>query len=47
MLYGVTASKPFTYTGFILILISVALIACWIPARRAARVEPLQALRQE
>lgn len=47
MLYGITASDPLTLScaGFILLL--VALAASWIPARRAAGVEPMQALRHE
>jgi len=47
MLYGVTASDPLTLSGAALILLLVALGASWIPARRAAHVQPMEALRHE
>jgi predicted permease len=47
MLYGVTTSDPFTLTGAAALLLSVALGASWIPARRAARIQPMDALRHE
>jgi len=47
MLYGVTASDPSTHTGAAMVLLLVALGASWIPARRAARVQPMPALRHE
>jgi ABC-type antimicrobial peptide transport system permease subunit len=46
-LYGVSASDPFTFTFVALLLLGIALFACWIPARRAARVDPTVALRAE
>jgi predicted permease len=47
MLYGVTTSDPLTLMGAALVLLLVALGASWIPARRAANVQPMDALRHE
>lgn len=47
LLFEITATDPLTYVSVIGILIVVALLACYIPARRAAKVDPLIALRYE
>jgi predicted permease len=47
MLFGVSANDPGTFTLVALVLTASALAACWLPARRAARLDPLVALRRE
>jgi len=47
LLYGVTTTDPLTFGGTALLLAMVALLAIWIPARRAARIDPVEALRSE
>jgi predicted permease len=46
-LYGVSGTEPFTIITIAVVLTTVALVACWLPARKAAQVDPLTALRHE
>jgi putative ABC transport system permease protein len=45
LLYEVKASDPLTFAGIVAVLVAAVVAASWIPARRAARVQPIEALR--
>jgi ABC-type antimicrobial peptide transport system permease subunit len=47
MLYGVDAIDPATFAGVAAVLCAIAALACWVPAMRAARVDPIVVLRDE
>lgn len=46
-LYGITARDPFTYVITAIILVAVTLLSCYVPARRATKIDPMEALRYE
>jgi ABC-type antimicrobial peptide transport system permease subunit len=45
--YGISPYDPFTMIGTVVIMVTVAALAAWIPARRAAKIDPMEALRYE
>ena len=47
LLVGVAPTDPLTFVGVALLFFAIAVVACWIPARRAANLDPAIALRDE
>lgn len=47
MLFGVTPGDPWTMAGAVAVMMGIALLAGWIPARKASRLDPMPALRHE
>ena len=47
ILFGITATDALTFAGATAVLLAAGLLACWLPARRATRVDPMQVLRFE
>jgi putative ABC transport system permease protein len=46
LLYGISATDPISFTAVIVLLVIVAMLASWMPARRAARIDPMRVLRE-
>jgi ABC-type antimicrobial peptide transport system permease subunit len=47
LLFGVTTRDPLTFTALPILIVAVTMLACYLPARRAARVDPVAAIKQD
>jgi ABC-type antimicrobial peptide transport system permease subunit len=47
LMYGMGEHDPWIYSGAIMLALGTAILACWLPASRAARVDPSEALRED
>jgi putative ABC transport system permease protein len=47
LLFNVSPTEPTTFAAIAVLLAAIAFLACWLPARRAAKVDPMEALRSE
>jgi ABC-type lipoprotein release transport system permease subunit len=47
LLFGVTSTDPLTYAGIVALLLAIALLACLMPARSAAAIDPIVCLRND
>jgi putative ABC transport system permease protein len=47
LLFGVSPTEPAVFIAIAALLLGVAVLVCWVPVRRAMRLDPLEALRQE
>jgi putative ABC transport system permease protein len=45
LLFGVSSTDPLVFVGVTLLLVAIAMLACWLPARRAAKIDPMGPLR--
>ncbi|HWI19694.1 MAG TPA: FtsX-like permease family protein, partial [Vicinamibacterales bacterium] len=47
MVYGVTTRDPLTFVALPIVIVAITMLACYLPARRAARIDPVAAIKQD